>query len=99
MGNYIQSIIILFDLLGKVIVIIINCNHHHYKDVQLDRPFADDFDVDHSDHYKDVQLDWLFGFNPSCRPGNASSPDCTQPSVIIMLIIIMMLIMIMIMTD
>ena len=28
-----------------------------------------------------LQLDWLFGFNPSCRPGNASSPDCTQPSV------------------
>ena len=51
--------------------------------------------VDHRDHYKDVQLDWLFGFNPSCRPGNASSPDCTQPSVIIMLIIIIMLIMIM----
>ena len=30
---------------------------------------------------KILQLDWLFGFNPSCRPGNASSPDCTQPSV------------------
>ena len=51
MGNYIQSIIILFDLLGKVIVILTNCNHHHYKDVQLDRPFADDFDVDHSDNH------------------------------------------------
>ena len=51
MGNYIQSIIILFDFLGKVIVILINCNHHHYKDVQFDRPFADDFDVDHSDNH------------------------------------------------
>jgi len=33
------------------------------------------------DVYDQSQLDWLFGFNPSCRPGNATSPDCTQPSV------------------
>ena len=96
MGNYIQSIIILFDLLGKVIVIIIITKMFSSTGrllLILMLIIMIIIMVDHRDHYKDVQLDWLFGFNPSCRPGNASSPDCTQPSVIIMLIIIMMLIM------
>ena len=53
------------------------CLDHHHQ-------YHHNYNHHHQD--QNVQLDWLFGFNPSCRPGNASSPDCTQPSVIIIII-------------